>query len=88
MKKIVQAYLGNNVMAEAETVITEFIQRRDRSDAGDLATDQLLNAIYLVTRERSPVGDDKKTTAQLTDEISHKYKIFLAFFVAALRDRN
>lgn len=60
LKKIVQAHLGNDVMAEAEAVITEFIQRRDRSDAGDLATDQLLNAIYLVTRERSPVGDDKQ----------------------------
>ncbi|MGB3656238.1 MAG: MoxR family ATPase [Rivularia sp. (in: cyanobacteria)] len=60
LKKIVQAHLGNDVMAEAEAVITEFMQRRDRSDAGDLATDQLLNAIYLVTRERSPVGDDKQ----------------------------
>lgn len=60
LKKIVQAHLGNSVMAEAEAVITEFMQRRDRSNAGDLATDQLLNAIYLVTRERSPVGDDKK----------------------------
>ncbi|NJM22573.1 MAG: MoxR family ATPase [Richelia sp. SL_2_1] len=60
LKKIVQAHLGDTVMAEAEAVITEFIQRRDRSDAGDLATDQLLNAIYLVTRERSPVGDDKE----------------------------
>ena len=60
LKNIVQAHLGNDVMAEAEAVITEFIQRRDRSDAGDLATDQLLNAIYLVTRERSPAGDDKQ----------------------------
>ncbi|MEO0933617.1 MAG: MoxR family ATPase, partial [Cyanobacteria bacterium J06641_2] len=60
LKKIVQAHLGNDVTTEAEAVITEFIQRRDRSDAGDLATDQLLNAIYLVTRERSPVGDDKQ----------------------------
>lgn len=60
LKKIVQAHLGDTVTTEAEAVITEFIQRRDRSDAGDLATDQLLNAIYLVTRERSPVGDDKQ----------------------------
>lgn len=60
LKKIVQAHLGNDVTIEAEAVITEFMQRRDRSNAGDLATDQLLNAIYLVTRERSPIGDDKK----------------------------
>lgn len=60
LKKIVQAHLGNGVMAEAEALITEFIQLRDRTDAGDLATDQLLNAIYLLTRKRSPIGDDKE----------------------------
>jgi MoxR-like ATPase len=60
LKNIVQAHLGDAVMSEAGALITEFIERRDRSDAGDLATDQLLNAIYLVTRERSPVGDDKQ----------------------------
>lgn len=60
LKKIVQVHLGEKIMSEAEVLISEFIKRRDRSDAGDLATDQLLNAIYLVTRERSPAGDDKE----------------------------
>ncbi|MBW4604302.1 MAG: MoxR family ATPase [Calothrix sp. FI2-JRJ7] len=60
LKKIVQAHLGENVMQEAQTLIDKFIALRDKSNAGDLATDQLLNAIYLVTREISPVGDDKE----------------------------
>jgi MoxR-like ATPase len=60
LEKIVQAHLGDGVMSEAEALIAQFIQLRDKPDAGDLATDQLLNAIYLVTRERSPVGNDKE----------------------------
>ena len=60
LAKIVQAHLGDGVMSEAEALIAKFIQLRDKPDAGDLATDQLLNAIYLITRERSPVGDDKE----------------------------
>jgi MoxR-like ATPase len=60
LKKIVQAQFGNEVMEEAEALIARFIERRDRSSGGDLATDQLLNAIYLVTREISPVGDNKE----------------------------
>lgn len=60
LKRIVRAHLGDGVMSEAEALITEFIDLRDKTDAGDLATDQLLNAIYLVTRERSAIGDEKK----------------------------
>ena len=60
LKKIVRAHLGDGVMSEAEALITKFIQHRGRSDAGDLATDQLLNAIYLITRERKPIGDEEK----------------------------
>lgn len=60
LQKIVRAHLGNEVMGEAEALIARFIERRDKSSGGDLATDQLLNAIYLVTREISPVGDNKE----------------------------
>lgn len=60
VREIVRAHLGDDVTLEAEALITEFVKRRDQPNAGELATDQLLNAIYLVTRRRSPVGDDKK----------------------------
>jgi MoxR-like ATPase len=58
LKKIVTAHLGETVMSEAEPLIDKFLKLRDR---GELATDQLLNAIYLVTREQSPEGSDRET---------------------------
>lgn len=39
------------------TLITQFVTRRKE---GDLATDQLLNAIYLVTCEQAPTGKEKE----------------------------
>lgn len=60
LENIVRAHLEEGVMSEAKSLITDFIERRDKTDSGELATDQLLNAIYLVTRERSPIGESKK----------------------------
>jgi len=56
LEKIVKAHLGDDVVKEAEPLIDNFLKLRDR---GELATDQLLNAIYLVTREHSPQGADR-----------------------------
>ncbi|PZO46858.1 MAG: ATPase [Phormidesmis priestleyi] len=51
----------------AESVREELIQTfLDRRDEGALATDQLLNAIFMVTRERSPVGSSR---AKLIDTL-------------------
>lgn len=43
---IVKAHLGSDMLEKAQPIIEKFIQRRNQ---GDLATDQLLNAIYMVT---------------------------------------
>jgi len=43
---IVAGHLGEEALATGERLIEQFVERRDH---GDLATDQLLNAIYLVT---------------------------------------
>lgn len=56
LKKIVEAHLGDALdskakVKEADALIKQFC---DRAKRGDLATDQLLNAIYFVTRERVP----------------------------------
>ncbi len=56
LKKIVEAHLGKDLdsqekVKEAEKLIKQFVER---GKEGDLATDQLLNAIYFVTRERVP----------------------------------
>ena len=53
--------------AAAESVREELIQTfLERRDEGALATDQLLNAIFMVTRERSPVGSSR---AKLIDTL-------------------
>jgi MoxR-like ATPase len=53
---IVKAHLGDAVLEQAEPLIVNFLEKRNR---GDLSPDQLLNAVYLVTREFSPVGADQ-----------------------------
>jgi MoxR-like ATPase len=56
LRRIVEAHLDDDLndpanAKEAGQLIKQFC---DRSKDGDLATDQLLNAIYFVTRERVP----------------------------------
>ncbi len=46
LEAIVKAHLGD-IIEQAEEIIDKFLKRRDQ---GDLATDQLLNAIYMLTR--------------------------------------
>lgn len=46
--------------ATAETERDKLIQAfLDRRNSGDLATDQLLNAVFMVTREQAPVGSSR-----------------------------
>ena len=40
--------------ADLQKLIGDFITKRSDRSRGDLATDQLLNAVYLVMRERDP----------------------------------
>ena len=61
LKKIVEAHLKDDLtekakVDEASALIDQFVQR---SKDGDLSTDQLLNAIYFVTRERVPEQETK-----------------------------
>lgn len=46
LDNIVKAHLGDDIIGQAEKIIEQFLKRRDQ---GDLATDQLLNAIYMLT---------------------------------------
>lgn len=61
LKDIVKAHLGNDVVtgdaAKIEKLIEDFIELRK---GGDIATDQLLNAIYMVTREFKPDEGDEE----------------------------
>jgi MoxR-like ATPase len=46
---IVKAHLGDNLTQRFEAVIDEFVELSEQED-GNLATDQLLNTLYLLTQ--------------------------------------
>jgi MoxR-like ATPase len=54
---IVAGHLGERALADSEQLIEQFMESRDY---GDLATDQLLNAIYLVTSGSRPAGTSRE----------------------------
>jgi MoxR-like ATPase len=59
LERIVKAHLQlDDTLSQREiaTLIDQFLKKRQN---GELATDQLLNAVYLVTRENSPTGTTK-----------------------------
>ena len=66
---IVASHLGEAALAEGEQLIEQFVESRDY---GDLATDQLLNAIYLVT-SGSGLGPTtrERMVAQLFSPLDH-----------------
>ena len=51
LSKIVSALLGAEAAAASAELVRDFVEQRER---GDLATDQLLNAVYLVTSGLRP----------------------------------
>lgn len=61
LKEIVRAHLSGDVLTKDEAKIQELIEKfiKKRS-GGDLATDQLLNAIYIMTGESKPEEKDEK----------------------------
>jgi MoxR-like ATPase len=59
---IVKAHLGEAIVGQVEPLITTFLEKRAK---GDLSPDQLLNAVYLVTRESNPMGNDPEQITKL-----------------------
>lgn len=64
LTRIVKAHFSDKkneaeFLEEAQILIKEFLKQREE-DQEELATDQLLNAIYLTTRKYAPEGQDKK----------------------------
>jgi MoxR-like ATPase len=59
LERIVTAHLGKEqkITQQAKDLIEKFLKKRQN---GNLATDQLLNAIYLMTREYAPTGQEKE----------------------------
>lgn len=58
LERIVKAHLqlDDELSQATDNLIDQFLKKRQN---GELATDQLLNAVYLVTRENSPTGTTK-----------------------------
>ncbi|MCH6160045.1 AAA family ATPase [Streptomyces marispadix] len=63
LRAIVTAHLGAGVLAESEDLLESFLQRRA---PGELATDQLLNAVFLRTSGADLSADD------LLDSVLHQ----------------
>lgn len=54
---IVKAHLGEETLQDAAPLIAQFVTKRMK---GDLSPDQLLNAVYLITRHFSSVGENRE----------------------------
>jgi MoxR-like ATPase len=73
LERIITAHLSKKegkkqeIAKQAQSLIADFLKKRDK---GDLATDQLLNAVYLVTREHFPIG---KNRDEFIDKFILKY---------------
>lgn len=63
LASIVQSHLGADALMDSRYLVDQFVERRD---FGDLATDQLLNAIYLTTSGARP---ETSTQERLTDKL-------------------
>lgn len=79
LEKIVAAHLGKDekITTQAKLLIKAFLNKRKD---GDLATDQLLNAIYLMTRKHAPVGEEKDKLVEqllkiLKGDVNHGYRL-------------
>jgi MoxR-like ATPase len=57
IRDIVKAHLGPELSAAAKAVIDDFLAIRKESD---IATDRLLNAVFMVAREAAPKTDDER----------------------------
>ncbi|WP_369263524.1 AAA family ATPase [Streptomyces sp. R35] len=62
LMRIVEARLDPEISAEAAALVTEFLRRRD---AADLATDHLLNALFLTFHAARGGGDPEQLAQQL-----------------------
>lgn len=62
LMQIVEARLDQEISAEADALVTQFLSQRD---AGDLATDHLLNALYLTFHAARGGGNRELLARQL-----------------------
>ncbi|MFM7424039.1 MAG: AAA family ATPase [Elainella sp.] len=64
LRQIVATQLAPDLAEQAEALIQAFFDKR-REDSHDRATDQLLNAVYLITKEKAPEELTERLLQQL-----------------------
>lgn len=72
LKRIVEAHLRKgrdqerwtSLQQDIEVLVQEFMAKGE-TETADIATDQLLNAVYVLTRELKPETDDRESVKQL-----------------------
>lgn len=65
LKAIVKAHFTENIFKNAEAEINDLIKEFLQDKSTERATDQLLNTIYLLTRDISPQGEDEKNIRKI-----------------------
>jgi MoxR-like ATPase len=63
---IVSAHLGAKIAKDCDAMIREFANKAENTRA--LATDQLMNAIFLVTRKVKPESDERARVVELLEK--------------------
>jgi MoxR-like ATPase len=66
LTEIVTAHLGATVAAECTDMIAQFAAKAERTRA--LAADQLMNAIYIVTRKAGPGSEERGRVVELLEK--------------------
>lgn len=66
LTSIVTAHLGEAVAAECDDMIRQFAAKAESTRA--LATDQLMNAIYIVTRAVKPDSEERERVVELLEK--------------------
>ncbi len=69
---IIKQHLGEKVTAEAEEAIEDFLKQQGEAE-GDLATDQLLNLIYMIVNIKTE-GDDEVKISELRKALIEQFK--------------
>jgi MoxR-like ATPase len=63
LAKIITAHLGPQAALDASALISDFVDRAAKGHAQ--ATDQLMNAVYVVTQQQSPQGEERSRVIEL-----------------------
>lgn len=63
LARIVSAHLGSEVAAASRSMIADFVDRAQSNNAQ--ATDQLMNAAFLLTHDAAPTGEERKALIEL-----------------------